>query len=189
MTLLTTADPSRPFIAAHSNAASILSSPRVCPLCSVCRGEVGGGGVRNMYSTAHRTRRHSRCRRRHRRRRHRPTNRRARFLARSLRPGGRSLRPSFLASLFLFPLLSFRPSVSRGRSGSAARFFPPSPPLSTLVCMPNAKPTATVSRPSVRVCPAREALLPSLFRPSRSRRRSMLGVGRSVVVGFSLSCP
>ena len=80
-----------------------------------------------MYSTAHRTRRHSRCRRRHRRRRHRPTNRRARFPARSLRPGGRSLRPSPLPRFSLPLSIALFPSVSRGRSGSAARFFPPSP--------------------------------------------------------------
>ena len=86
-----------------------------------------------MYSTAHRTRtdrlrRHSRCRRRHRRRRHRPTNRRARFLACSPCPGGRSLRPSFLASLFLFPLLSFRLYLA-GEAAPLPDSFPLPPSL------------------------------------------------------------
>ena len=187
MTLLTTADPSRPFIAAHSNAASILSSPRVCPLCSVCREQVGEGGVRNMYSTAHRTRRHSRCRRRHRRRRHRPTNRRARFLARSPCPGGRSLRPSFLASLFLFPLLSFRLYLA-GEAAPLPDSFPLPPSLYPGLhaqCQAHGHRIPPV-RPRV---PRARGVASLALRPSRSRRRSMLGVGRSVVVGFSLSCP
>ena len=112
-----------------------------------------------MYSTAHRTRtdrlrRHSR---RHRRRRHRPTNRRARFLARSLRPGGRSLRPSFLASLFLFPLLSFRLYLA-GEAAPLPDSFPLPPSLYSLPWSACPVPSPPY-RPSVPVCTAREALL------------------------------
>ena len=76
MTLLMTADPSPPF-KAGSNPASSVS------LLS-CLAKRRRGGVRNMYSTVHRTRTERRRRLRlrlHRRRRHRPTNRLARFLA------------------------------------------------------------------------------------------------------------
>ena len=150
------------------------------------RGGGRGGGVRNMYSTVHRTRSDLLRRRRH-RRRHRPTSRLARFLALlSPPPASPSLRPSLAAffSSFLLPLSTAHfPFVSRGRSSSALLGSTLLPVSRSLPCSACPVPTRIARGPSR----ARKASRRPRARPPAPPRERRAGDVQRWALGYDAS--